>query len=421
MSEEVVKRLGLVATTFAGGTPSRAVDEFYGGNIPWVKSTEVNRDNVYYTSEFLTEAGLKGSNCKLAPKGAVLIAMYGATAGQVSQLRIVAATNQAVLAIVCESELDSTYLYYVLLHKKNEILYLAQGSGQPNLSKDLIDKTVIPLPSIYQQQKIAKILSTVDNLIEKTQTLIDKYTAIKQGMMADLFTRGIDMTTGQLRPSVKDAPELYKQTELGWVPKEWEVSLLNDYLKNIEQGWSPDCETEPANAGQWGVLKTTAVVWNGYAYRANKALPKYLAPRFEYEVNVGDVLMTRAGPGNRVGVVAYVKATRSKLMLSDKLYRIVPTKRIMKEYLSILLSSEKVQRQISATKTGLAESQSNISQDIVKKLNVSLPDMREQKSIVNRISAVFNNIDHEKIYLEKLKLQKKGLMQDLLTGKVRVN
>lgn len=260
--------------------------------------------------------------------------------------------NQRILKLIenRNSDLCLDFLFYWLNPFLIEVNEKTAATTVKHLSTYDVVNAIVNAPAYAEQQKIAKILSTVDNLIEKTQTLIDKYTAIKQGMMADLFTRGIDMTTGdtpnskggKLRPSVEDAPELYKQTELGWVPKEWEVGMLKDYLNNIEQGWSPDCETEPANPGQWGVLKTTAVVWEGFNPAANKALPNSLKPRKEYEVNNGDVLMTRAGPGNRVGVVAYVKATRPKLMLSDKLYRIVPTKRIMKEYLSILLSSEKV-------------------------------------------------------------------------------
>ncbi|RUP81349.1 hypothetical protein C7Y69_09395 [Alteromonas sp. KS69] len=420
--------LGQLASTFAGGTPSRAVEDYYGGNIPWVKSTEVNQDYITETSEFLTELGLKNSNCKLAPNDSVLIAMYGATAGQVSKLQIAAATNQAVLAIVCGEDLDSAFLYYVLNHNKNKILYLAQGSGQPNLSKELIDKTEIVLPNPNQQQKIANILSTVDNLVEQTQNIIDKYTAVKQGMMADLFSRGIDLSGtpetnknyGQLRPSCEDAPDLYHESELGWVPKIWEEAPLREQLVNIEQGWSPDCDSEGATEGWWGVLKTTSVVWEGFDFSANKALPSELTPKKEYEIKAGDVLMTRAGPGNRVGVVVHVSNTRNKLLLSDKLYRIIPKERIGKPFLALLLSSELIQKQINATKTGLAESQSNISQHIVKKLKVFIPSIREQELIVGRMSAINEKIDTEKKYLNKLELEKKGLMQDLLTGKVKV-
>jgi len=329
------------------------------------------------------------------------------------------------------SKINSQWLYYNLCseHFNNQIARMLDGSTQKFVPLSTLRNFWIPEPDSDEvKQNIVRILSTVDNLIEKTQSLIDKYTSVKQGMMADLFTRGIDLSGtpetninyGKLRPSVTEAPELYQKNELDIVPKDWEKSILNHYLKKISQGWSPDCESEPANEGQWGILKTTAVVWEGYEQNANKALPNSLVPRSEYEVVTGDVLMTRAGPGSRVGVVAYVDKTQCKLMLSDKLYRVEPTKRIDKEYLALLLASARVQRKIDATKTGLAESQSNISQDIVKKLIVFLPEIDEQKLVVERMNAASNKINQEKTYLEKLKLQKKGLMQDLLTGIVKV-
>lgn len=416
----ISKPLGDIAKTFAGGTPSRAIPEFFGGNIPWVKSTEVNQSFVDRTEEHITDKAIKSSSAKWVKNGSVLVAMYGATAGQVSELKIDAATNQAVLAIDSDGSVSNKFIYYYLINAKEKLLYLAQGSGQPNLSKTLVDSLVIKYPSLDKQHKIAKILTTIDQLIEKTQALIDKHTAIKQGMMDDLFTRGIDLTTGQLRPPVEQAPHLYEETELGWIPKDWNVGVLNGFIKNIEQGWSPDCESKPADVGHWGVLKTTAVVWEGFNCYKNKALPKNLKPKLEYEIKVGDVLMTRAGPGNRVGVVAYVDMAQEKIMLSDKLYRIVPSKKLINEYLAMLLSSDAIQRQLNATKTGLAESQSNISQNIVKKLLIAVPIDREQNIVVERVKSISAKIKMEKNYLSKLKVQKNGLMQDLLTGEVKV-
>lgn len=323
------------------------------------------------------------------------------------------------LAAALSSESSQRYL---------DVRTTGMAETQLNFTNQLLLDTEVRLPELKAQKKISSILNTVDNLIDQTQNLIDKYAAVKQGMMADLFALGIDLSGtpetnknyGRLRPSCKDAPDLYHETELGWVPKIWEEATLREQLVNIEQGWSPDCDSEGATEGCWGVLKTTSVVWEGFDFSANKALPSELTPKKEYEIKAGDVLMTRAGPGNRVGVVVHVSSTQNKLLLSDKLYRIIPTERIGKQFLALLLSSELIQKQINATKTGLAESQSNISQDIVKKLKVFIPSIREQELIVERMSAINEKIDTEKKYLIKLKLEKKGLMQDLITGKVKV-
>lgn len=300
-----------------------------------------------------------------------------------------------------------------------EAVRVEEGTKMPRCSwKDLQDFKVF-CPSEPKQKKIARILTTLGNLIEKTEALIAKYQAIKQGMMHDLFTRGVD-EHGQLRPTQQQAPDLYKQSELGWIPKDWDEVTLGDELKGIEQGWSPDCDSIPARAGQWGVLKTTSVVWDGYADWENKVLPPTLEPRKEYEVKVGDILMTRGGPNSRVGVVVYVYETQSRLMMSDKLYRIVPNAIFDREYLVLALSSDNTQMHLSTLKTGLAESQTNISQVIVRRLLVPRPEKTEQEEIAKRLRSITTLIQAEQRALAKRKLQKTGLMQDLLTGKVRV-
>ena len=120
------------------------------------------------------------------------------------------------------------FLFRSSFIRKN-ISTLAQGSTRYNLSKSIFfDKLFINLPPLPHQRKIARILTTIDNVIEKTESAIAKYKAIKQGMMHDLFTRGIDAETGKLRPTKEEAPHLYKKTELGWTPKEWEVEKLED-------------------------------------------------------------------------------------------------------------------------------------------------------------------------------------------------
>jgi type I restriction enzyme S subunit len=132
-----------------------------------------------------------------------------------------------------EVKASNKYVFYVLNSEEFEIEVkkYEKGSAQSGLNLGDVEKFKVRLPDcLLQQQKIAHILTTVDNLIEKTQALIDKYTAVKQGMMHDLFTRGIDLATGQLRSSYEQAPELYKETELGWVPREWGVCMRYNQL-----------------------------------------------------------------------------------------------------------------------------------------------------------------------------------------------
>lgn len=332
----------------------------------------------------------------------------------------IASTGFAVLS--ANDGADGRFLLYALLSDdvSRQIESLVVGSNYPAINTSQVRRLNIYRPLKPYQRKIAKILTTLDNLIEKTESLIAKYQAIKQGLMHDLFTRGVD-EHGQLRPPQSEAPHLYKnEPPLGWIPQNWCKERVGDHLDRIEQGWSPDCDSEPASAGEWGVLKTTAVVWDGFTSQENKRLPTGLRPLPHYEIRQHDVLMTRGGPNSRVGVVAIVRQTRDKIMLSDKIYRLVPKPSILPAFLAYVLSSEGPQIHLSTLKTGLAESQTNISQAIVRQLWIALPDPDEQQRICVRLDSIERSLSAERIALAKHRVQKSGLMQDLLTGKVPV-
>lgn len=409
----------------SGSTPSRAKPEYFKGEILWVTSGELNYNVIYDTFEKITSEAVRDTNLKLYKPGTFFIAITGleaaGTRGSCAIIGREATTNQSCMAFQVNEIIDTWFLFQFYKNYGEQVAFAySQGTKQQSLNGNIVKSIEIPLPPLPEQKKIARILTTVDNLIEKTEALIEKYKAIKQGMMHDLFTRGVDQN-GKLRPPYEEAPDLYKESPLGWIPKEWACERVGDHLLRIEQGWSPDCDSEPAGMGEWGVLKTTSVVWAGYNDEANKKLPEELSPRPEYEVKRNDVLMTRGGPNSRVGVVAFVDSTEGKRMMSDKLYRLVSKQSVSPYYLTLALSSELTQTHLSTLKTGLAESQTNISQAIVKRLQILLPTLKEQHIIETLISNITNIIDHHHEELEKMMTIKNGLMQDLLTGNVRVN
>ena len=292
----------------------------------------------------------------------------------------------------------------------------ATGSTRFGLAIGAIERLEIPTPPIREQAKIAEVLSTVDRAIEQTEALIAKQQRIKTGLLQDLLTRGMDQH-GRLR---SEQTHEFKDSPLGRIPVEWACDRLGLHLTTIEQGWSPDCDGDPAPAGSWGVLKTTAVVWEGFQDFENKLLPSGLEPRPRFEVKPRDLLMTRGGPNSRVGVVAYVKTTQQKLMLSDKLYRLIYKPSAQPEFLAMTLASSWTQRHLSTLKTGLAESQTNISQAIVKDLLIRVPSPEEQEQIASVVRKLDWQLKQWRSCLEKLRAVKIGLMQDLLTGNRRV-
>jgi type I restriction enzyme S subunit len=183
------RKLSEISKTYSGGTPSKSKEEYFGGNIPWVKSGELNKGLIFTTEEFISEQGLNNSSAKWVPQNSILIAMYGATAGKVGLLKIRATINQAILAVIPEVEINYLFLYYSLNYKMpNVVKTQTQGSGQPNLNAAIIKGNDIPLPSLYEQQKIAAILSGIDDSIQATQALLDHKLKIKQGLMQDLLS-----------------------------------------------------------------------------------------------------------------------------------------------------------------------------------------------------------------------------------------
>lgn len=409
--------LGDYTISYAGGTPSRDNPEFYGGNIPWVSSGEVNQNYINETNEYITQKGLKFSSAKMILKNSILLALYGATAGQVSKLLINATANQAVLAINGNSELLNDYLYYCLNFNKDKILYLAQGSGQPNLSKALVDKFKVLMPEdIKEQEKIAEILSTVDNAIEKTEQIIDKYKNIKTGMMQDLFTRGID-ENGKLRPTYEQAPELYKETELGWIPKDWDVDTLFNISTYVGRGKSPQyCEK---NQG-YEVLNQACIYWDGIKVNNTKFLTKKFWESLTEvkKAKKGDILINSTGTGT-LGRIAYFDLDREYSYDSH-----VTLVRLKENYCSnyfyYYFCIEQFQKQIDIYCVTGSTNQIELSKSNLEEQLVIMAPPKEQETVNQKLNQIDDKITKEKDHLEKLKQIKLGLMQDLLTGKVRV-
>ena len=294
------------------------------------------------------------------------------------------------------------------------------ADSQLNFTNELLLSMLIEFPPLPQQRKIAKILTTVDNLIEKTESLIAKYQSIKQGMMHDLFTRGVD-AKGKLRPPQSDAPELYKQSELGWIPKEWEVDELKNRLISIDAGWSPECIERPPTTGEWGILKVSAVTKGLYLAEESKTLPTQLKPKPLIEVKPNDVLVARSnGVSELVGVTVFVDKTQERLMLSDKIMRLKVDERFLtSKYLAEIMKTSEIRKQIEQVISG-SSGQKNISQEEIKSLTIKFPPVAEQRNISLILNSLKNQIQQEFNVNRIMKNLKTALMQDLLTGRVQV-
>ena len=184
-------RLGDVVTWSSGGTPSRKHPEYYSGDIPWVKTGELNNTYIYDTSEKITKDAIAQSSAKMLPVNTVLLAMYGATIGKVGILGVEAATNQACACGICSEWVDYRFLFYYLQSQKSSFIRSGKGGAQPNISQTIIKQYDFPLPSLPEQQEIVRILDRLlareqraRQAAEETLAAIDR---MKQAILARAF------------------------------------------------------------------------------------------------------------------------------------------------------------------------------------------------------------------------------------------
>jgi type I restriction enzyme S subunit len=143
------------------------VADFFGGDIPWVKSGDLNDTRIVDTQEKITQKGLENSNARMLPAGTLLIAMYGATAGKTGLLSIEAATNQAICAIFpVNNSFSSTFLQYYLIYIRSKILNARSGGAQPNINQQVIRALRVPQPPISEQNQLGNVLDAIDQRID---------------------------------------------------------------------------------------------------------------------------------------------------------------------------------------------------------------------------------------------------------------
>ena len=162
-------KLGSIGNWQSGSTPSRQNPAYYGGSIPWLKTGDLNDGLIGYIPEAITDLALQETSVKLNPAGSVLIAMYGATIGKLGILTYPATTNQACCACSEFVGVDSLYLFYFLLQHRNEFISKGEGGAQPNISKEKIVNTLIPLPPIAEQHRIAIAIETAFITIDEIE------------------------------------------------------------------------------------------------------------------------------------------------------------------------------------------------------------------------------------------------------------
>lgn len=234
-------KLGDVCKTTSGGTPNRANKSYYKGHIPWVKSGELDKGLILETEEKITEDAIKNSSAKIFPKGTLLIALYGATIGKLAFLGINAATNQAICGIYENPNLNSKYLYFYLLHKKQKLVNQGIGGAQPNISQTILKNLNFPLPPLPTQQsivsKIEELFSELDKGIENLKTAQEQLKIYRQSVLKWAFEGRLT----SLNPDLLDLPD---EPDLAMVAEPQEV-----YGSDKHQGHQENPKNHGADNG----------------------------------------------------------------------------------------------------------------------------------------------------------------------------
>jgi len=301
--------------------------------------------------------------------------------------------NQRVCKITANGqELNHRYFRHWLPAKLVEIHRKTPQTTVRHLSTYDIEAISVPFFPSPEQTRIAEVLDTLDEAIQGTEVLLEKLLAAKQGLLMDTF---------EARAKASAVP-------------------LGHYLQGIDAGKSPDCPEKPAQAGEWGVLKVSAVVRSGFRPNENKAVLNTVHFNSAYEVHPGDLLITRANTYDLIAQACVVRETPPRLMLCDKTLRLKPNAKASPEFLSIALTTPTARRHIEINATGSSGTMKNITQGAIRAIPVPDLDRTTQDRVTGQMAALVARIEAETEQVNKLKSLKSGLTSDLLTGRVRV-
>jgi type I restriction enzyme S subunit len=395
---------------YKGTTPSSKIKEYWDGNIPFVTPTDItniNDSNEMYlktTENYISETGLKSKGLKLVPGNSLLFTSR-ATIGYLAINEIEAAINQGIISLIPKNKtVDVTFFYYLLQRLRDLFESLAGGSTYKEISMSTFSNLSISFPPLLEQQKISEILSTVDEAIQKTNEIIAKTERLKKGLMQELLTKGI-------------GHKEFKDTEIGRIPKEWEIKKLKDVCMKITDGshWSPkEIEKSDYRIASVTNLKELYIDVNSCKFISEEDYAHLVR---EGDVpEKGDVLFSKDGT---VGICFTFKQSNYKIGVLSSIAIIKPDHQFLySDFLAYALKSPNVVWQIIGRKTGTALTR--IILDNLKTVKIPIPSLEEQQKIADILLTVDEKLKLERNEKTRLEKIKQGLMDLLLTGKIRV-
>lgn len=409
------KHIDEISEVVSGGTPNTNNSKFWEGDVVWITPNDLNKLNTPFISDSerkITVEGLEFSSAKLFPSLSLIISTR-APIGYLAINKVTASTNQGCKTLVFKSEKSPLFFFYLIAKNLNLLLTLGNGTTFSEISKKDLCKIELYYPAKFEEQTaIARILSTVDKAIEDTEKLIAKYKRIKTGLMQDLLTKGID-ENGNIR---SEKTHKFKDSPLGRIPVEWEVvNLENKKYFELATGGTPST----AKNEYW---ENGTIPWLSSGEVHNKIIKntagKITQLGFENSnarfYPIGSVLIALAGQGKTRGTAAI---TEIETTSNQSIAAIIPDQEL---YNSYFLYHQLDFRYEELRSISSGSGRAGLSLRILKTIQVIYTDINEQKEIIKRLNQIDDFLNSNYKSLSKLSLLKSGLMQDLLTGKVRV-
>ena len=389
-----VKRLGEISDIGSGGTPSKKNSEYWNGEIPWITTSLLNQLTITRADEYITVAGLENSSAKLLKKGVLLMAMYGQgqTRGRVAKLEIGAATNQACAYIDINNG-SKDFIFQYLTANYEHIRKESNDGNQKNLSLGIITRIEVPFPSLPEQRKIAELLSTWDKAIELQTSIIDKLALRKKGLMQQLLT-------GKKRLKGFSEP--------------WENTRLDNVSERITRENIYGCNNVVTVSAQKGfVLQTDNI---------KKTIASNIIDNY-YLVKKGEFCYNKSySNGYPMGAIKRLKEYEEAVVTTLYICFSINEKNVVPDFIEQYFECGLMNRELIkvANEGGRAHGLLNVTPKDFFNIKLHLPSLVEQREIAEVLSTTDVEIQKERQKLEALKQQKKGLMQQLLTGKKRV-
>ncbi len=422
-SHWIQKNFGAIVKRLVnGGTPPTEIAAYWNGTIPWITGADFTNFGITEFRRFISLDAVRHSSTNIIDQGELLLV----TRTGVGKLAIAPcniAVSQDITGVYPDREqVDIVFLYYRMQQGVEELKKLNQGTSINGIIRKDLLLYPLEIPSLSQQKCIAEILSTIDEVIEQTEALIAKTRQIKAGLMHDLFTRGV-MPDGQLRPPREEAPQLYKESPIGWIPREWDISSIGDIADSLIDGpFGSNLKSEHYIEGSGVRVVRLQNIQEGEYNDNDKVFisDKYATTLFKHRIIAGDILIAALGEDSYpVGRACCYPANLSPAINKADCFRLRCKTVVALNFFTVgFLNTELARSQIRRYEQGVTRRRINLGN--IRRVRIVLPNINEQRLIAKSINTLTDKLNQYIEQYKKQNLLKRGLMQDLLTGKVRV-